>query len=307
VNRVARAFSPGSVGNVGVGFDILGHPISGVGDVASVRRVEAPGVRIVAILGCAPDLPLDASRNTAGAALEALRAGLGLGFGFELEIEKGIALGSGMGGSASSCVAALVAANALLDAPLSRHELYPFAQAGESVASGGRNGDNIGPMLLGGLVLASPDRLTRVHVPAHWHCAVVHPRLQLETLRARAVLDQPYPLHLFVDQSAALAQLLLGCERGDASLVRAGLRDVLVEPRRAPLIPGFAAVKQAALDAGALGASISGAGPSVFAWCEDQSLARDAGMRMTEAFRLVGLEAHLHLTPINCPGAAVIE
>lgn len=307
MTRVARAFSPGSVGNVGVGFDILGHPIAGVGDVASVRRVDIPGVRIVAIRGCATELPLDPSRNTAGAALEAMCAGLGLGFGFALELDKGIALGSGMGGSASSCVAALVAANTLLDAPLPRHALYPFAQAGESIASGGRNGDNIGPMLLGGLVLASADRLTRLHVPAHWHCVVVHPHLQLETLRARGVLDAPYTLSQFVEQSAALAQLLLGCERGDPGLVRAGLHDGLVEPRRAPLIPGFNAVKQAALDAGAMGASISGAGPSVFAWCENRSSALEAGRGMADAFHRAGLETDVHITRIDCPGAALIE
>ena len=307
MNRVARAFSPGSVGNLGSGFDILGHPIAGIGDIASVRRTDAPSVRVTAIRGCASGLPLAASRNTAGAALEAMRVGLALEFGFELELDKGIPLGSGMGGSAASCVAALVAANALLDVPLSHAALYPFAQAGESVASGGRNGDNIGPMLVGGLVLATPDRLTPVRVPAHWHCAVVHPHLQLETLRARAVLDGPYALDQFVAQSAALAQLLLGCERGDPSLVRSGLRDVLVEPRRAPLIPGFSAVKQAALDAGAMGASISGAGPSVFAWCEDMAAAEQAGARMAEAFRNAGLDSDVHLTAIDCPGAVLID
>ncbi len=306
MTHFARAFSPGSVGNVGVGFDILGHPIAGIGDTASVRRVDAPGVRIKQVRGCTRDVPLEAARNTAGAALEAMRAALSLPYGFELELDKGIALGSGMGGSASSCVAALVAANALLDAPLQRHELYPFAQAGESVASGGRNGDNIGPMLLGGLVLASADRLTPVSVPTQWHCAVVHPQLQLETLRARGVLDGPYTLAQFVEQSAALAQLLLGCERGDASLVRAGLRDGLVEPRRAPLIPGFNAVKQAALDAGAIGASISGAGPSVFAWCEEPDAARRAGAHMAEAFRVAGLDSDVHLSPIDCPGAVLL-
>ncbi len=306
MTRFARASSPGSVGNVGVGFDILGHPIAGIGDTASVHRVDAPGVRILSIRGCTRDLPLTVSRNTAGAALEAMQAALALPFGFELELDKGIAIGSGMGGSASSCIAALVAANALLDTPLSRQELYPFAQAGESVASGGRNGDNIGPMLLGGLVLASADRLTPVHVPAHWQCAVVHPHLQLETLRARGVLDGPYTLGQFVAQSAALAQLLLGCERGDPDLVRAGLRDVLVEPRRAPLIPGFVAVKQAALDAGAMGASISGAGPSVFAWCEDDGVAAEAGARMVEAFRDAGLACDLHITPIASPGAVLL-
>ena len=302
----ARAFAPGSVGNVGVGFDVLGHSIAGIGDVATVRRIEAPTVRISAIRGAVTDLPLEAARNTAGMALIALREALALPFGFEIEIDKGIPLGSGLGGSAASCVAALVAANALLEAPLSPHALYPLALAGEAVASGGRHGDNVGPMLLGGLVLATADRLAKVHVPASWHAAVVHPHAVLETRRAREALAGAYALSEFVAQSANLAQVLLGCERGDASLVRAGLADVLVEPRRAPLIAGFAAVKQAALDADAMGASISGAGPSVFAWCEDEATAGRAGTAMSAAFAAAGIDSDLHLTPIAGPAAQVL-
>lgn len=302
----ARAFSPGSVGNVGVGFDLLGHGIAGVGDVATVRRIAAPTVRITAIRGTVTTLPLDAERNTAGAALIALREALALPFGFELELDKGLPLGSGLGGSAASCVAALVAANALLDAPLSPQALYPHALTGEAVASGGRHGDNVGPMLLGGLVLATADRMVPIDVPAAWHAAVVHPHAVLETRRAREALAGAYALQEFVAQSANLAQVLLGCERGDAALVRAGLVDVLVEPRRAPLIEGFAAVKQAALQAGAMGASISGAGPSVFAWCEDAATAQRTGAAMQAAFAAAGIASDRHLTPIASPAARVL-
>ena len=134
---MASAFSPGSVGNVGVGFDILGHAIAGIGDIAHVRRIDEPVVRIAAIRGTVTDLPLQPERNTAGMALISLRQVAGVPFGFELSLEKGIPLGSGLGGSAASCVAALVAANALLDAPLAPEALYPCALAGEVVASGG--------------------------------------------------------------------------------------------------------------------------------------------------------------------------
>ncbi|MDE2406712.1 MAG: homoserine kinase [Xanthomonadaceae bacterium] len=302
----ARAFAPGSVGNVGVGFDVLGHSIAGIGDVATVRRIEEPTVRISAIRGTVTELPLEAERNTAGMALIALREALALPFGFEIDIEKGIPLGSGLGGSAASCVAALVAANALLDAPLPRAALYPFTLAGEAVASGGKHGDNVGPMLLGGLVLATSDRLTKIDVPASWHAAVVHPHAVLETRRAREALAGAYALKEFVAQSANLAQVLLGCERGDAALVRSGLADVLVEPRRAPLIEGFAAVKHAALDAGAMGASISGAGPSVFAWFEDEAQARRASTAMVAAFAAAGFASDVHLSPIAGPAAEVL-
>lgn len=302
----ARAFSPGSVGNIGVGFDIIGHSIAGIGDIATVRRIDEPLVRITAIRGIVTGLPMEAQCNTAGAALISLRAALALPFGFEVELDKGIPLGSGLGGSAASCVAALVAANALLDVPLDTHALYPHALAGEAVASGGLHGDNVGPMLLGGLVLATRDRLTRIDVPAAWHAAVVHPHAVLETRHARDALAGHYALGDFVAQSAQLAQVLLGCERGDATLVRAGLDDLLVEPRRAPLIAGFAAVKRAALDAGAMGASISGAGPSVFAWCESRADAERAAAGMAAAFAHAGFDSDAHVTPIAGPAAAVL-
>lgn len=303
---VARAFAPGSVGNAGVGFDILGHSIAGIGDSATVRRIDAPEIRIAAIRGCVTELPLDAARNTAGAALLALRQALALPFGFELELDKGIPLGSGLGGSAASCVAALVAANALLDAPLPAQALYPHALTGEAAASGGRHGDNVGPMLLGGLVLTTATDMTQVRVPSRWHAAVVHPQAVLETRRAREALAGVYALQEFVAQSANLAQVLLGCERGDPRMVRAGLSDVLVEPRRAPLIAGFTDVKQAALDAGAMGASISGAGPSVFAWCESLPEAERAGDAMRAAFAAHDLPSDLLLTPIAGPAAKVL-
>ena len=302
----ARAFAPASVGNVGVGFDILGHVIAGAGDTVTVRRIDAAEVHIVAIRGTTVDLPLDAPSNTAGAALIALREALALPFGFEVEIDKGIPLGSGMGGSAASCVAALVAANELLDTPLSREALYPFALVGEAVASGGRHGDNLGPMLLGGLVLATAEHLVKVPVPDAWHSVLVHPDAILETRRAREALKGDYALGEFVAQSANLALVLAGCHAGDAQLVRSGLKDVLVEPRRSPLIVGFDAAKQAALQAGAMGASISGAGPSVFGWFETRAEAEAAAPAIQAAFAAAGFDSQAWVSPINSPAAQVL-
>lgn len=307
MRQQASAFSPASVGNVGVGFDILGHVIEGVGDTVTVRRIDAPEVRIASITGATVDLPLDAPGNTAGAALISLREALDLPFGFEVEIEKGIPLGSGMGGSAASCVAALVAANALLDAPLSREQLYPHALVGEAVASGGKHGDNLGPMLLGGLVLATAEHLVRIPVPEAWHSVLVHPDAILETRRARAALQGDYALKDFVAQSANLSLVLAGCHAGNASLVRAGLQDILVEPRRAPLIAGFDAAKQAALDAGAMGASISGAGPSVFAWFASRAEAEGAAPAVQAAFAAAGFDSQAWVSPINATGAQLVS
>lgn len=313
----ARAFAPASVGNIGVGFDLLGHAIDGPRDVALVRRIDEPVVRIVAISalqqaqGERPvagihDLPTAAERNTAGGALLAMRHALALSFGFEIVLEKGIALGSGLGGSAASCVAALVAANALLDTPLPREALYAFALDGESIASGSRHGDNVAPMLLGGVVMATASRMIALTAPDWLHCVVAHPEQILETRRSRAALAQPYPLAQFVEQSAQLALFLTGLHRGDAQMIGAGLRDVLVEPRRAPLIPGFAQVQSAALDHGALGASISGGGPSVFAWFDSRERAERAAPAMRAGFHAAGFDSQTFVSPVNGPRAQVL-
>jgi homoserine kinase len=161
-------------------------------------------------------------------------------------------------------------------------------------------------MLLGGLVLATPTQLLRISVPDAWHCALVHPQAVLETRRAREALRGSYELGEFVAQSANLSLLLAGCHRGDAALVRAGLRDVLVEPRRAPLIVGFDRVKQAALDHAAMGASISGAGPSVFAWFETRVQAEIAASAMQAAFADAGFASDAFVSPIAGPAARVL-
>lgn len=305
----AGAFAPASVGNIGVGFDLLGHTVGGLGDTAWVRRIDAPEVRISAIEGHFPGIetiPLAAARNTAGRALMALRAQTGIDFGFELRLAKGIPLGSGLGGSASSCVAALVAGNALLPEPLERHALYDCALEGESVASNSRQGDNVAPMLLGGVVLADAQRMIALDAPDWLYAAVVHPEQTLETRHARAVLAAPYPLSQVVQHCGHLALFLTGLARGERALIAAGLQDVLVEPRRAALIPGFAQVKAAALAHDALGASISGGGPSVFAWFDDAARAGAAADAMQQAFAAAGFDSQAYVGPVNGPRAELL-
>lgn len=308
--REATAFAPASSANLCPGFDLLGHSLDGWRDHATVRRIDAPEVRIEGIEGVVTALPARAEDNTAGAALIAMRDALGLPFGFAVRLRKGIPLGSGLGGSAASAVAAVVAANALLDAPLPAEALYPFALDGEAVASGSRHGDNIAPALLGGLIAAfDPARAppVRLRAPDWLFTAVVHPAVVLETRVARAALAEPYPIQSIVKQTHHLAALLLGLERDDEALVRQGLDDVLVEPRRAALIPGFAAVKRAALDAGALGSSISGAGPSVFGWFRGRAAAEAGGAAMQRAFAEAGLATSLLVSPVAGPAAGLVD
>lgn len=312
----ARAFAPASVGNISVGFDLLGHAIEGPRDEARVRRRNSPGVVIREITGCVPDLPLDPERNSAGRALMALCRAVDPDIGFELWLHKGIPLGSGLGGSAASAVAALVAANQLLPEPLPRDALYPFALEGEAAATGARHGDNIAPMLLGGIALATDTRLLGLPVPDWLWAAVVHPRQVLETRHSRAVLNERYALAQVVKQTGHLALFLSGLARGDRELIRAGLKDVLVEPLRASLIPGFevvraaaldgAALDGAALDSPALGAGISGGGPSVFAWFDSRQAAVQGGDAMRGAFSRQGITADIHVSPVAAPRAEVL-
>ena len=302
----ANACAPACVGNVAVGFDFLGHSIQGPEDRAMVRVIPEPTVRITAVRGAPERIPLAAERNTAGVALQSLRMALDLPFGFEIELHKGIPLAAGMGGSAASCVAALVAANAVLDKPAALETLYQCALDGESLASGARNGDNVGPILYGGLVIGTPERVVPVPVPAGLHCALVHPHFELRTLRARRVLKAPFALAGIVRQTENLALLLSGCFRGDPQLIRAGLVDCLIEPRRAKLIPGFADVRRSALDCGALGAGISGAGPSVFAWFESVDNAARGAPEMQQAFRHHGLASDAWISPLAGPAAHIV-
>jgi homoserine kinase len=301
------AFAPASIGNVAVGFDILGQSIAGPGDRVTVTRTDTGRVRIVEIRNAPIALPTVAEQNTAGRALLELLKSQKPGIGFDVEIDKGIALGSGMGGSAASAVAAVVAANALLDVPASFETLYWCAMQGEAAATGSAHGDNVAPMLLGGLVIAPAEGApVKVPTPPWLYAALVHPHFVLETRTARAVLKGAYELHDFVVQSEGLALLLAGCFTSDKSLIKRGFRDVLVEPRRASLIPGFAKVKQAALDHGALGASISGAGPSVFGWFDSKESAHAAAASMAAAFKDAGLDSDQLVSPVSGPAASII-
>jgi homoserine kinase len=304
--RTATAFAPASTSNLAVGFDLLGHPVGPAGDRVTATRTERPGVVIGAVRGCAGPLPTDPAANTAGAAVLRLLADHAPGLGVELAIEKGIPLGSGIGGSAASAVAAVVAANALLPAPLGMDSLFSYALAGEAVASGAVHGDNVAPSLFGGLVLvrcARPADVVRLPVPPSLRCVLVLPRQRLDTKAARAVLPKTVPMHDWIEQSANLAGVVAGCFMGDLALIGRSLRDVVVEPHRAPLIPGFAAVKAAAMGAAALGCSISGGGPSVFAWCDGDTAAEAARDAMVAAFARAGVAAQGWTCEVGGPGA----
>lgn len=305
----ATAFAPASVGNVAVGFDVLGHSVQAIGDKVTAKRIAEPTVRIAAINGLVKDLPLEAEKNTAGMAVLSIVRDQKLDFGFELTIEKGIPLGSGLGGSAASAVAAVVAANALLPTPLDKLGMLKAAMHGEKVASGSVHVDNIAPSLFGGLVLTvgvDNPNVKQIPVPSSVRAVLVHPHMMLSTREARAILKRSVDLSDVIWQTANISGFITGCFTGDLHLIRESLLDVIIEPQRKVLIPGFDAVKQAFTDRGALGGSISGAGPTVFCWCEEPKAVaiRDA---MVAAFKAHGLESDAWISTLDANGARVID
>jgi homoserine kinase len=303
------AFAPGSVANVAIGFDILGFSVDAVGDSVTLLRTDKPGVTISSITGVVDDLPLAAEKNTAGQALLALIRLRGLDFGFDVRIAKGIPLASGLGGSAASAVAAVVAANAMIDHPLTRIELLKVAMEGEAVASGSRHADNISPSLFGGLVLTvgiDEPRVKQIPVPEQIHAVIVHPHLQVSTKQARAILSRTVNMSDFVWQTANLAGFISGCYTNDLDLIKASLVDVIIEKQRQTLIPGFTDVRKAAMASGALGCSISGAGPTVFALCLEAET-RAVRNAMEQAFAAQNIQSDQWMVPVQSGGAHVVS
>lgn len=316
IGRGATAFAPATVANVAVGFDILGFAVEAAGDRVRVTTTPEPSVRLREVTDAAgapfgAGIPLDPARNTATVGLLALLEEQKPGFGFEVSVAKGIALGSGMGGSAASAVASLVAANALLPRPLDAEALLPYALLGEQAASGAIHPDNVAPCLLGGLTLVtslSPFRHVRLPVPREILTVLAHPHVRVDTRAARRMLREDVPLADFVRQTASLAGFVAGCYTGDIGLIGESLRDHVVEPQRAPLIPAFGEVKAAALAAGAIGASISGSGPTVFAWATSPESAERVRRSMLRAFHEHGAaDADSWVSPVSEHGARILN
>lgn len=304
----ATAWAPATVSNVGVGFDILGFGLSPLGDEVTVRRTADPGVHLV-ILDGDERVPVEPEDNSATAGLMVLLEDRPMPFGLEVELKKGVPVQSGLGGTAASAVAAITAASAVLEEPLGLPERFHYALLGERMACGRRGGDNVAPAMLGGMVLVrsmDPLDVVRIPVPHQMGAVVVRPELCIDVRKARQLLADQIEMKQFVRQSANLAGFLAGCFRDDRNLIGRSLQDLIVGPQRAHMIPGFAEVQEAARGAGALGCSIAGAGPTLFALHDfdvEGEAIRDA---MIEAFQRAGIESTGHLSPINGLGAHIV-
>lgn len=304
MNDAARASAPASIGNVGVGFDVLGQAFDAARDTVTAWREAEPGVRLGLVSGIVTSLPSAPDANTALAAAAAVLKAAGAEFGVRLDIHKQIPLSAGMGGSAASAVAGAAAANALLAAPFALEDLLPFALEGETVSADPPPWDNVMAALLGGLVIAArldPALIAPVPVPSGVTAILFHPDAKTETRAARGVLSDHVPMQTAVEHARRISAFTLGCATGDRALIRAGLEDVLVEPQRAFLLPELTAVKAAALQAGALGCSFSGSGPSVFAWADDQN-ADAVEAAMAQAFAAAARTARAYRAPLDSAG-----
>ncbi|MFM8362148.1 MAG: homoserine kinase [Haliscomenobacter sp.] len=305
-----RVFAPASVANVAVGYDILGFALNRPGDEVVAYFKDSPGLEIKAITGVSRQLPYDIEQNTAGYAAKTLLAHLGeTGRGIAMEIHKKMPFGSGLGSSAASAVGGVMAINALLGQPLGKRELLPFAVLGEQIADGAYHADNVAPSLLGGIVLIRSNQeldVCSLRIPEGLFATVVYPEVEVLTREARSILKKEVALDLLIRQSGNLAGFILGLYHSDFDLIRRSMEDVVIEPQRACLIPGFYEVKEAALKAGALGCSISGAGPSIFALSGDAGCAEEIGRAMQSVFDKKGIKNHLFVSPINLEGAVLL-
>ncbi len=304
-------FAPATVANVGAGFDVLGFAIHGLGDLVTAAGSDRPGVRITSITGDGGKIPLGAEKNTAGLSVISMLRGLGMeGRGIELSIEKKMPLGSGLGSSAASSVASVVAVNHLIGNPLTTRELLPYTVAGEMAASGTAHADNVAASLFGGFILVKshqPPDVIELPAPPELYSTIIHPKIEIQTRHSRLILKKEVPLHKAVQQWANVGALVSALYTEDYELIGRSLRDEIVEPARSVLIPGFAEMKRAALDAGALGCSISGSGPSLFAFSKGRKTAADVGEAMGNVLNEIELEFDTHLSEVNTTGAQVME
>jgi len=306
-----RVFAPATVANVACGYDVLGFAIDKPGDEILVRHSDKPGLRITKIEGDGGKLPKSVEGNTAGvAALDLLRH-LGMtDRGIEMEIHKKMPFGSGLGSSAASAVAGAYAVNKLIGEPLSKKQLLPFAMTGEASADGAYHADNVGPSLLGGIVFIRSNQeldIAQLPVPKNLWAAVVHPDIEILTKVAREILPAEVPLENATQQIGNLGGLICGIIQEDYGMISRSIHDVIAEPRRQKLIPEFYRAKRAALANGALGFSISGAGPSVFALCEGKEIAQKVGNAVSDVFTSINLKNQIHISPINQKGVHVLD
>ena len=301
-------YSPATVANVGPGFDILGFAMHQPGDEILLEKTN--GDHHIIIDSSGVGLPLDPYKNVATVAIDSMLSQLGSRQKFHLTFLKKIAPGSGIGSSAASSAGAVFGANELLGNPFSNLELVPFAMKGEEVASGSAHADNVAPALLGGFVLIrsyAPLDIIPIPAPEQIFCCVVYPEISIATEDSRKILKTTVPLAKALIQCGNIAGLVTGLITGNFRLISNSMHDVIAEPIRSFLIPEYDKVKKAALEAGALGCSISGSGPSIFALCKDEETAKMAGKEMEKVFTQADIGSNIFISQVNMQGVKILS
>jgi homoserine kinase len=309
MNSDIKVFAPATVANVGSAFDVLGFAVEAPGDELILRKNNSNKLVIKEITGDGDKLSLDPESNTCSVSIQELLNKLDSKQGFDIHLHKKMPLGSGLGSSAASTVAGVYAANLLLGSPLATIDLLPFAMEGERLACGAAHADNVGPCLIGGFVLISsynPLIIRKIPFPNQLNAIVVHPKIEVGTRDAREVLRQKVSLKQAAEQWGRVGGLIAGLYSSDYELIGSSLQDIIVEPVRSVLIPGFYAVKQAAMENGALGCSISGSGPSVFALCGPKADPEKIGRAMGLAFETLQIDSSIYISIVNEKGPLVI-
>ena len=310
MKKKVTVFAPATVANLGCGFDSMGLAIASPGDELTLITNTIKEIRIRSITGDNKKLSLDPEKNTAGVAIKAMLNALEIKIGFDIYLKKKMPLGSGLGSSAASAVAGAFAVNELLGKPFSKKELIPFAMAGEKIASGAAHADNAAPCMLGGIVLVrsyNPFEVVSLPSPSKLFIVVVHPDVEVLTKNSRAVLPKKIPMKDAIAQWSNTAALVSGLYAADYGLIGRAVSDHVAEPYRAKLIPCFMEVKASAMRHGALGCSISGSGPSVFAFCEGKKSAETVSKVMQAEFRKKMIRNTAYISTVNQKGVMIVQ
>ncbi len=307
LDRIVKIHAPATVANMVCGFDILGFAVNEPYDEMQIRFSDKSGITI--INDDEYNLPTEPEKNVAGAALIAMMDEIETGFGFELTIKKNIKPGSGVGSSAASAAGAVVAANRLLNDRFDKENLVRFAMNGEKLASGVKHADNIAPCIYGGVTLIRsifPLDIVALNAPTLF-VTIVHPQIEVKTSDARSILKHKVLLKDAIKQWGNIAGLVAGLLQSDYELIGRSLEDVIIEPVRSILIPGFDLVKQKSKEAGALGGGISGSGPSIFMLSKDEATALVVEKEMKSIYEKLGLDHHTYVTTMNHHGVQFVS
>jgi homoserine kinase len=305
-----RVFASATVANVACGFDVLGFAVDNPGDEVILKKKAAPGIKILKITGDEGRLSLNAEKNTVGVSISRFLSHIGSRQGIEISLNKKMPLGSGLGSSAASAVAGVFAINQLLGKPMTQEELLPFAMEGERLACGSAHADNVAPSLLGGFVLIrsyDPLDVIKIKTPPNLFCTIIHPHIEVQTKDARDILRKKILMSDAVIQWGNVGGLIAGLMSADYALIGRSMQDVIVEPIRSILIPGFSDVKSAGLDAGAIGCGISGSGPSIFALSTKEVTAQKVGKAMTKVFDSLKIGSEVYVSRINNAGPQILD